>query len=116
MRSIAAIEQLDRATVVVSVKGEVDLATAPALERTLRGVADDQTHEVIVDLTDCTFLDSQGLMALLGTKGRLERSNRRLALVISDARVLQIFRITQFDEPFEIHRSLAAAGNGYGHG
>ena len=114
MRSIAAIEQLDSATVVVSVMGEVDLATAPALERTLREVADDHTHEVIVDLTNCTFFDSQGLKPLIATKGRLERSNRRLALVVSDARVLPIFRITQVDSPFEIHRSLAAAGNGHG--
>ena len=100
---------------VVSVMGELDLATAPALERTLRGVADDRTHEVIVDLTDCTFLDSQGLRALIATKGRLGRSNGRLALVVSNPRVLPIFGITQFDEPFEIHPSLGAACNGHGH-
>ena len=72
-----------RGSAVVSVMGDVDVATAPALEHTLRGAADDQTHEVIVDLTGCTFLDSQGLGALVATKRRLERSNRRLALVLS---------------------------------
>jgi anti-sigma B factor antagonist len=101
---------------VVSVTGEIDLATAPALEQTLRGVSDDRTGEVIVDLTGCTFLDSQGLGALVATKGRLGPSNRRLALVVPDARVLKIFEITRFHQPFEIHRSLGAAGNGHRNG
>ena len=101
---------------VVSVMGEVDLATAPALEQTLRDVADNRTDQVIVDLTGCTFLDSQGLRALIATKGRLGLSNRRLALVVPDARVLRIFQVTQFDQPFEIHPSLGAARNGHGHG
>jgi anti-sigma B factor antagonist len=116
MRSTAAIEQLESATAVVSVMGEVDLATAPALEQTLRGVAGDRTHEVIVDLAGCTFLDSQGLGALIATRRRLERSNRRLALVVSNPGALQIFQITRFDQPFEIHPSLGAAGTGDGHG
>ena len=55
--------RFDSGTAVVSVSGELDLATAPALEQTLVGVADDRTDEVIVDLTGCTFLDSQGLRA-----------------------------------------------------
>ena len=107
-------------TAVVSVVGEIDLATAPALEQTLLGAADDRTDEVIVDLTGCTFLDSQGLRALAATKGRLERPNGRLAVVASNASVLKIFRITQFEKPFQIYPSLYAAGDGngarHGHG
>jgi hypothetical protein len=58
---VAATKQLDDGTPVVSVMGEVDLATVPALEQTLLGVAEDRTGEVIVDLTGCSFLDSGGL-------------------------------------------------------
>ena len=100
---------------VVSVMGEVDLSTAPALEQTLLGAAGDRTDEVIVDLTRCTFLDSQGLGALIATKVRLEGSSGRLALVVSNPSVMKIFQITQFDEPFEIYPSLGAAGGGNGH-
>jgi anti-sigma B factor antagonist len=119
-RFVAATEQLDNGTPVVSVMGEVDLATAPALEQTLRGVADDRTGAVIVDLTSCSFLDSRGLGALVATKARLERSNGRLALVLSNRSELRIFQITPFDELFEFYPSLGAAvdgnGNGNGHG
>jgi anti-sigma B factor antagonist len=121
-RFVAATEQLDSGAPVVSVMGEVDRATAPALEQTLLRVAEVRTGELIVDLTGCGFLDSRGLWALVATRRRLERSNRRLALVLSNPSVLRIFQITRFDELFAIYPSLRAAidrdgsGNGDGHG
>ncbi len=119
-RFVAATTQLDSGGPVVSVMGEVDLATAPTLERTLLDVAEDRTGEVIVDLTGCSFLDSRGLTALVAARARLERSNRQLALVLSNASVLKIFQITGFDELFAIYPSLGAAvdgtSNGDGHG
>ena len=83
-----------------------------SLEKTLLRAAEDGTGEVIVDLTGCSFLDSKGLGALIATRGRLERANRRLALVLSNPSVMSIFRITHFDELFEIYPSLPAAVNG----
>ena len=117
-RFVAATEQLDDGTPVVSVMGEVDLATTRTLEQTLLGVTEDREGKVIVDLTGCSFLDSRGLGALVATRARLERSNRRLALVLSHPSVLRIFEITGFDELFEIHPSLDAAvdSDGDGHG
>jgi anti-sigma B factor antagonist len=115
-RFVAATEQLENGAPVVSVMGEVDLSTVMAFEQTLLGAAEDGMGEVIVDLTGCSFLDSRGLGALMATRGRLEHSNRRLALVLSNPSVMKIFRITQFDELFEIYPSLAAAVNGNGNG
>jgi anti-sigma B factor antagonist len=106
-RFVTANEQLDTGTPVVSVMGELDRATVPALEQTLRGVDDDRTGDVIVDLTGCRFLDSRGLRALIATRVRLERSDRRLALVLANQSVLRIFQITQLDELFEIYRPYA---------
>ena len=119
---MATTEQLDTGAPVVSVMGEVDLATVLALEQTLLGVTEDRTGDVIVDLTGCSFLDSRGLGALNAAGARLERSDRRLALVLANQSVLRIFQITQFDQLFEIYPSLRAAvdrngnGNGGGHG
>ena len=108
-RFVVATEQLDGGVPVVSVIGEVDLATAPVLERTLRDAAEAQTGEVIVDLTCCSFLDSRGLTALLATSKRLAHSDRSLGLVLSNPNVLRIFEITGFDQIFEIYPSLGAA-------
>lgn len=96
--------------------GEVDLATARAFERTLLDVAEDGTREVIVDLTGCSFLDSRGLGALVAARARLERSNRQMALVLSNPNVMRIFKITHFDDRFNMYPSVAAAVNGNGNG
>ena len=115
---VATTEQLDTGAPVVSVLGEVDLATVLALEQALLGVTEDRTGDVIVDLTCCRFLDSRGLGTLNAARERLERSERRLALVLANQSVLRIFQITRFDELFEIYPSLRAAvdrnGNGNG--
>jgi anti-sigma B factor antagonist len=119
-RFVVATEQLDGGIPLVSVSGEVDRATAPALERTLLEAAGDRNDEVIVDLTCCSFLDSRGLTTLLATRGRLARSNRSLGLVLSNPNVLRTFQITGLDRIFEIYPSLGAAvncdGNGNGNG
>lgn len=106
---VAATEQLENGTPVVRVMGEVDLATAPALEAALLGVRDDRTDAVIVDLTGCTFLDSTGLRTLVATRERFERSNRRLGLALSTPGVLRVLQITGLDKRFEIYPSPAAA-------
>ena len=94
------------------------MATAPSLEQALLDATEDRTDEVIVDLTGCNFFDSTGLHALLATRERLERSNRPLALVLSNPSVLKVFQITGLDELFEIYPSLGTAvdGDGNGHG
>src|SRR6188472_930151 len=58
-------EPLDGGTAVVSVIGAVDVATAPALRHALLAAAANRLTEVVIDLTHCSFLDSQGLHALL---------------------------------------------------
>ena len=115
---VATSEQLDNGTAVVRVMGEVHLATVQELKQALLGGGEDLTGALIVDLTGCTFLDSTGLAALIATRKRLGRSNRRLALVLSNPAVLRIFQITALDQVFEIYPSLGAAvhGNANGNG
>lgn len=115
-RFVAATDRLDTGAPVVSIMGEIDRATAPAFEQTLLDVAEDGTDELIVDLTGCSFLDSAGLRSLNSARGRLELSNGRLALVLSNPNVMRIFQITHVDELFEIYPSLDAAVNGNGNG
>ncbi len=97
---------------VISVLGDVDLATAPKLEEQLLDATQDETGGVIVDLTGCSFLDTSGLAALLATRDRLEGSNRSLGLVLSNPSVMRIFEMTQCHELFEIYPSLRVAVNG----
>jgi anti-anti-sigma factor len=54
---------------VVSVHGEVDLATGPRLEAVAkRAIGAPQPQTLLVDLDDCPFMDSTGLNFLLRTR------------------------------------------------
>ena len=114
-QAFIATEQVDGRIPVVSVMGEVDMATAPAFEQTLLDAADSGTDQVIVDLSACSYFDYTGLKVLLATRRHLDPMNRRLSVVMSNPNMLEIFRITGFDRRFEIHPSLKSALNGHGH-
>ena len=114
LSGFAVAEHLDSKTSVVTVTGEIDLATVSALEQALLGAAGDRTGELIVDLTGCTFLDARGLRALTKTRARLQRANRPFALVLSNPFILKVIQITGLDEEFETYPSLTVAVAGHG--
>lgn len=51
---------------VVSVRGEVDLYTAPKLREQLDGAVHGDSPQVVVDLGQLDFIDSTGLGVLVG--------------------------------------------------
>jgi anti-sigma B factor antagonist len=52
-------------TTLVCPQGELDLATAPAIDAELKRLFDAGTEEVVLDLRGLTFLDSSGLRLLV---------------------------------------------------
>jgi anti-sigma B factor antagonist len=64
--------------VVVSVFGEVDMATAPELMATVRAALDVDGQRVVLDLANMAFIDSQGLKVLVDayTRAREGRADR----------------------------------------
>ena len=80
--------------VLLSVEGEVDLATAPELEGALRRALRSPAHRLVVDLRGVRFLDSSGL-SLLVRHDRLARAaERRLIIVKPPAQVHRVFELT----------------------
>ena len=51
--------------------GEVDLATAPQLQLLLQGADDETGCDVVLDLSEVTYMDCSGLPALLESRDRL---------------------------------------------
>ncbi len=94
---------------VVRVRGEVDVATAPALRESLDGAVDGGPGTVVVDLSEVTFIDSTGLGVLIGARKRCVDSGRAFRVVVADPRILKVFQITGLDELFTIHPALEPA-------
>ncbi len=64
-------EKLSDEQFVISLAGEVDLYTAPEFKQQLLEVIDQGGRDVIVDLSDTTFIDSTTLGVLVGGVKRL---------------------------------------------
>lgn len=79
---------------IVSLRGEHDLASSGALRDALGPIFGD----VLVDLSDCSFVDSSVIRALIAASQELDREGHKLALVVPPAnanitRTLEIVRI-----------------------
>jgi anti-sigma B factor antagonist len=91
---------------VVTVVGEVDVYSAPALKDNIAKLIESGSHTVVVDLTEVAFLDSTGLGALVESRTAATKAGGALPLVCSQERILKLFTITGLDEVFTIHSSI----------
>jgi anti-sigma B factor antagonist len=66
---------------LVHVRGELDFATAPRLERDLDALVGQGVHHLIVDLTHVSFCDLHGLRVLLRVDRELRSRGARLTLL-----------------------------------
>jgi anti-sigma B factor antagonist len=83
----------DHAT-VISVSGELDLASSPVLEEELDRVAQSDAELLIVDLRELEFMDSTGLSVLVRAHQRAEEQGRRLGLVNGSQQVQRLLTLT----------------------
>ena len=76
-----AVERRAGGAAVLSVAGELDLATAGQLRRTVGDLMGMGTRQVTVDLAEVGFIDSTGLGAILWAEHRLQAVGGDLAAV-----------------------------------
>ena len=88
---------------VVTVSGELDLASAPTLRDALvRAISDHRGATVAVDLDGVSALDDTGLGVLLGAAGRAREGGGDLRLVTSSARLRARFELTGLSRAIEV--------------
>lgn len=86
---------------VVQPSGEIDIATADAVDSCLA-----ENRNTILDLTDVTFMDSTGLRTLVSVHNRLKQSDHVLRIVVPDGPVERIISITGLSGALNTVRSL----------
>ncbi|WP_338762157.1 STAS domain-containing protein [Nocardia vulneris] len=96
---------------VLTVAGEVDLATAPALESAIEAILDGKPAALIIDLTAVSFLASAGMAVLVATHQRAG-SATAIAVVADGPATSRQLRMTNLDQVFAVHSTLQAALTG----
>ena len=102
-------EEIDDQTHVIELGGEIDLYTAPEFKERMVQLIDGGKKEIVVDLTQATFIDSTTLGVLVGGVKRLRPAGGSLTLVCTDENITKIFEITGLDRVFPIHPTREAA-------
>ena len=100
-------EQHPSGAVVVRVSGEVDLATVSELQQAL--AASGRAQPVVVDLTECTFLDSSGVRVLLAAATEAEGAGESFSLVAGEGGVRRALEIAAVPDRVPVHATLAEA-------
>jgi anti-sigma B factor antagonist len=84
----------------LTLAGDLDLASAPELERSLSALQGGG-RPVLLDLREVSFMDSSGLRVILGADARARSSGSRLLLVPGPPGVQRVFQLTLLDRRLE---------------
>jgi len=104
--------------VVLTVAGELDLATAPRLRDRLTRLATQGPSAVVVDLSGVVLMDSVGLGVLIGGMCRVESLGARFAVVCPPGRPRDLLVRCRLDRVLSLvddePAALAEVGGGHG--
>jgi anti-anti-sigma factor len=103
-------DELEGSIQKISVVGELDLDTAPILETALLAARDSGETSVLIDLSDCEFIDSSGLALIVQAWRDLEEiEGVSLAMCCAKNQVERLLRIAGAYESISIYDSVDAA-------
>lgn len=110
----ATAAQLDDGVRVVAVRGELDLGTASDLEGPLEEAVASGDASVLIDLSECEFIDSTGIALIVRTWQRLDRAadgdgSGRVVICSDNEQVRRVLEITGLELSIPIHSSADEA-------
>jgi anti-anti-sigma factor len=101
------VEALPNGGVVVQVEGDLDMATSSRLTEALERA--DAGDRIIVDLSECTFLDSSAVRVLVAGARTAQTAGGDMALVARDPGIRRVLEIAAIDELLPVHETREAA-------
>jgi anti-sigma B factor antagonist len=92
----------DRAGATLRVGGELDIGSAPDLQRAVDGTFDGQDGQFRVDMSDLTFMDSTGAQSLLHIHNSIEARGRHVVFEAPPGRVREVLELLGLDQVLDI--------------
>jgi anti-anti-sigma factor len=95
---------------IIAPEGEIDLARLGEFRLDLSNAAREQTGDVLVDLTNVSFIDSSALTALLELQARFRTVKRELAVIAPDGSIAAVvLGLTGLRDRLPIYETRQAA-------
>ena len=92
----------DSGRIVLSLFGELDLASAPMLQGALEDVDVGPSTTVVFDLQGLEFIDSTGLRTIFSAQQRLRELGGDFAVTRGSPQVQRLLEITRADEHLQV--------------
>jgi anti-sigma B factor antagonist len=100
--------ELENGVCVVSLKGEIDIASATTLRSALVRLRQHGYRRFVLDISEVAHMDSTGLGVLLGFYRSLDESSE-LAIAAAPQNVLALLNVTGLDSRFAMFASVDEA-------
>ena len=105
------VERFD-GEIVVTVLGEVDMATAPLLWECLATAIPEAVRRLVIDLSGTTFIDSTGMAVFLKAQRQLRHGGADLILRAPRASARKVLSVTALDTVITIQDGPAITDDG----
>lgn len=90
----------------VKISGEIDAYTAPKLRETVFPYTEKKNAEIVIDLSDVSYMDSTGLGVFVGLFKNLNANEGTLQLVGLSERLRRLFDITGLADIMNINSEV----------
>jgi anti-anti-sigma factor len=98
------------ASVVAHVSGEVDMTNAAYLREQVLDSIPNDALTLVIDISDCRYLDSAAIEVLFDLSRRLGRRRQELRLVMPPSSPLKrVIELTEVNSAAPVHDSLDSA-------
>lgn len=91
---VAGVEQTGPSAWRVTVAGELDAASAPALAALIDPLVAKDVPSVVINLAEVTFMDSSGLRTLVRAANEAKASGGSLVLARASGAVIRLLEVT----------------------
>jgi anti-anti-sigma factor len=85
-------------TVVITLRGELDLAAAPLFSAQFEECFAAGSKPIVVDLSKLSFMDSTGLRSVLMAHERTQEQGRSFGVMPGDGQVARLLSIARVEE------------------
>lgn len=90
---------------VISLKGEIDIYSAPDFKDNLFQAIGDCREDIILDCSELSYIDSMGLGIMVAALKHVRQNDRNVRIRSPKANVKKLFKITGLDKVFILEES-----------